>query len=100
MTYEDFKDLNSRTTADKVLCVKTFNTAKNKKSDGYQCGLASVVFNFFDKKTLGGAIKKETMQNEELAKNYANQLLENLSKEKYIHRLQTIFAMLVLQICN
>ena len=39
---------------------------------------------FFDKKTSGGAITKEIMKNEELAKNYANQLLENLSKEKYI----------------
>ena len=57
-------------------------------------------FNFFDKKTSGGAIKKQIMQNEELAKNYANQVLENLSKEKYIHRSQTIFRMLVLQICN
>ena len=87
MTYEDFKDLNSRTAADKVLCVKTFNIAKNKKYDKYQPGLASMVFNFFDKKTSGGAIKKEITQNEELAKNYANQLLENFSKEKYIHRL-------------
>ena len=87
MTYEDFKDLNSRTAADKVLCVKTFNVAKNKKSDGYHRGLASVVFNFFDKKTLGGAIKIETMENEELSKNHANQLLENLNNQKYIHRL-------------
>ena len=100
MTYGDFKDLNSRTAADKVLCVKTFNIAKNKKYDKYQPGLASMVFNFFDKKTSGGAIKKEIMQNEELAKNYANQLLENFSKEKYIHRLYTIFGMLVLQICK
>ena len=58
MAYEDFKDLNSRTAADKVLCVKTFNIAKNKKYDGYQRGLASMVFNFFDKKASGGAIKK------------------------------------------
>ena len=55
---------------------------------------------FFDKKISGGAITKEIMKNEELAKNYANQLLENLSKEKYIIHLQTIFGMLVLQICN
>ena len=47
MTYEDFKDLNSRTAAGKVLRDKTFNTTKNKKYDGYQCGLVSVVFNFF-----------------------------------------------------
>ena len=55
---------------------------------------------FLVKKTSGGAIKKEIMQNEELAENYAYQLLENFSKEKYIHRLYTIFGMLVLQICK
>ena len=44
-----------------------------------------MVFNFFDKKTSDEAIKKEIMQNEELAKNYANQLLEKFSKEKYVH---------------
>ena len=38
---------------------KTFNIAKNKKYDGYQHGLASMVFNFLDKKTWSGAIKKE-----------------------------------------
>ena len=86
MTYEDFKDFNSRTAADKVLRVKTFNIAKNKKYDGYQRGLASMG-SIFLIKTSGGATKKEIMQNEGLAKNYANQLLENLSKEKYIHRL-------------
>ena len=48
--YHNFTDLNSRTAADKVLCDKTFNIAKNKKYDGYQHGLASMVFNFFDKK--------------------------------------------------
>ena len=47
MTYENFKDLNSRTAADKVLRNKTSSIAKNKKYDGYQCGLASKGFNFF-----------------------------------------------------
>ena len=50
MAYGDFKDLNRRTTADKVLHDKAFNIAKNPKNDGYQRGLASTVFNFFDKK--------------------------------------------------
>ena len=39
MACGDFKDLNGRTAADKVLRDKTFNTAKNPKYDGYQCGL-------------------------------------------------------------
>ena len=39
MAYGDFKDLNRRTAADKVLRDKAFNIAKNSKYDGYQCKL-------------------------------------------------------------
>ena len=52
MAYRDFKDLNRRTFADKVLCDKAFNIAKDPKYDGYQRGLASMVYKFFDKKSL------------------------------------------------
>ena len=48
MAYRDFKDLNRRTFADKVLCDKAF-IAKDPKYDGYQRGLASMVYKFFDK---------------------------------------------------
>ena len=41
MAYGDVKYLTRRTIADKVLCDKAFNIAKNPKYDGYQCGLAS-----------------------------------------------------------
>ena len=44
MAYGDFKDLNRRTTSDKILSVKTFNSAKSQKSDRYQHGLASMVY--------------------------------------------------------
>ena len=44
MAYVDVKDLNRRTAADKVLCDKSFNIVKNLKYDGYQCGLASMVY--------------------------------------------------------
>ena len=57
MAYGDFKVLNRRKTTDIVLRDKTFNIAKNPKYDGYQRGLASTVYNFFDKKTSGGEIK-------------------------------------------
>ena len=49
MAYGDFKDLNRRIAADKALCDKAFNIAKNPKYDEYQRGLASMVYNFFDK---------------------------------------------------
>ena len=50
MVYGDFKDLNRRTAADKVLRDKAFNIAKKSKYDGYQRGFASMVYKFFDEK--------------------------------------------------
>ena len=50
MAYEDFKDLNRRAAAHKVLRDKASNIAKDPKYDGYQRGLASMVYKFFDKK--------------------------------------------------
>ena len=52
MGYVDFKDLTSRTVSDEILCDKTFNIAKNPKYDGYQCGLASMVYKFLIKNIL------------------------------------------------
>ena len=43
MAYGDFKDLKRRTFSDKILRDKAF-IAKNPKYDGYQRGLASVVY--------------------------------------------------------
>ena len=71
MAYGDFKDLKGRTAADNVLRDKTFNIAKNPKYDGYQTGLASMVYKFFDKKAKGGSgvilANKSIPQNEQLA---------------------------------
>ena len=52
MAYRDFKDLAKRTASDKVLRDKAFNIAKNPKYDGYQRGLASMVYKFFEKSSL------------------------------------------------
>ena len=67
MAYGDFKDLNRRIAADKVLRDKAFNIAKNSKYDGYQRGLASMDYKFFNKKTYGGGIINEIMSNKKLA---------------------------------
>ena len=48
--YVDHKDLINRTEADKVLRDKAYDIASNPKYDGYQRGLASMVYKFFDKK--------------------------------------------------
>ena len=52
MAYEYFKDLTRRSASDKILHDKAFNIAKNSKYYGYQRGLASMVYKFFDKKNL------------------------------------------------
>ena len=44
MAYRDFKDLNRRTFADKVLRDKAFSIAKDPKYDGYERGLVSIVY--------------------------------------------------------
>ena len=59
---------------------KAFNIAKNPKYDGYQRGIASMVYKLFDRKTSGSGIKNNL-------KNYINQLLENLKKGKYTYLL-------------
>ena len=49
IAYGDFKDLAKRTAAsDKVLGDKAFDIAKNPKYDGYQRGLASMAYKFFE----------------------------------------------------
>ena len=67
LVYRDFKYLTKRTVPDKTLSDKGFNIAKNPKYDGYQCGLASMVYNFFDKKTSGITVKSENISNKKLA---------------------------------
>ena len=47
--YADHKDLINRTEADKVLRDKAYDIASNPEYDGYQRGLASMVYKFFDK---------------------------------------------------
>ena len=67
MAYGDFKDLARRTASDKVLRDKVFNIAKNPKYDGYQRGLASMVYKFSDKKSKGSGINIPLEFNEKLA---------------------------------
>ena len=50
MAYGGFKDLTRRTAVDKILRDKAFNIAKDLRYDGYERGLASMVYKCFDKK--------------------------------------------------
>ena len=81
MAYIDFKDLPRRAARDKLLGDKAFYVAKNTKYEEYQRGLASMVYIFLYKESSSGTGFK-------------------FKKEKYIHRLNMIFGVLILQICN
>ena len=59
--YADHKDLINRTEADKVLRDKAYDRASNPKYDGYQRGLASMVYKVFDKKSIGSGIASSSI---------------------------------------
>ena len=56
MAYGKAKDVVRRTQSDKVLRDKGFKIASDPKYDGYQRGLACMVYKFFDKKSSGSGI--------------------------------------------
>ena len=56
MACGDYKDLTKRTASDKILRDKAFNIAKKSKYDGYQRGLAFMVYKLFDKKSAGSSV--------------------------------------------
>ena len=82
MVYRDFKDLNRKTAADKVLCDKVFIIAKNLRYDGCQHGLPSMVYKLFDKKTSGSGIKNEIISNKQLAEELNKPVIRKFNKRK------------------
>ena len=64
--------------ADNVFCDKAFNIAKDPKYDEYRIGLTSMVYKFFDKKTLGDAVTSEIMSNQYLAEEVRSSFICNV----------------------
>ena len=95
MAYGDFKDLERRTASDKVLRDKAFNIAKNPKYDGYQRGLASMIYTFFDKKSKRSGINTEVKLGKQLAEEFHKPIIRNFKKEQFIQNLKTIFEVLI-----
>ena len=95
IAYRNFKDIPRRTASDKVLHDKTFKTASNPKYDRYQCGLASVVYKFYDSKSrdtathIGTGIFSEDQQ-------FANELYKLINR-KYQRCIEIPFGVLILQ---
>ena len=56
MAYGKSKDLAKRTQSDKNLRDKAFKIAYDPKYDGYQRGLDSMVYKFFDKKSSASSV--------------------------------------------
>ena len=81
MAYGKSKDLVKRTQSDKILKDKAFKLESDPKY-GYQRGLASMVYKFFDKSPKEVVLLMNQIINWQM--NFINQLLENL-KKKFIH---------------
>ena len=62
MVYGKSKDLAKKTQSDKVLRAKAFKIASDLKYDGYQRGLTSMVYKFFDKKYSGSGVNEPNYQ--------------------------------------
>ena len=84
--YSDSKDLTKRTVADKILKNRAFDIAKDPKYDGYQRGLASMVYKFFDSKVSGSGAKL-IPKNEQLA----NELHKPIIRKFERRRVYSIF---------
>ena len=82
MAYGDFKDLPKRTAADKILRDKAFKIASDQKYDGYQRGLASMVYKFFDKKSSGSGLANNNNKNIQLANELHKPIIKKFNKRK------------------
>ena len=79
--YSDSKDLTKRTIADKNLKNRAFDITKDPKYDGYQRGLASMVYKFFDSKVSGSGAKL-IPENEQLANELHKPIIRKFEKRK------------------
>ena len=93
MAYGKTKGLVKRTQLDKVLKNKAFKIASDSKYDGYQRGLASMVYKLFDKKSKGSGIANETYY--QLANELHKTIIRKFKKRKVSSFLETIFAVLI-----
>ena len=80
LAYGKSKDLVKRTLSDKALRNKAFKIGSDPKFDGYQRGLASMVYMFFDKKTSRSGIVNEP--NYQLANEFHKPIIRKFKKTK------------------
>ena len=80
MAYSKSKDLAKRTQSDKVLRDKAFKIASDPKYDGYQRGLPSMVYKFFNKKSSGSGIAN--VPSYQLANEHHEPIIRKFKKRK------------------
>ena len=78
MAYRESKDLAKIPQSDKVLRNKAFKMASDPKYDGYQRGLVSMVYMFFDKTSSGSGVGAES--NYQLTNELHRQILRKLKR--------------------
>ena len=70
---------------------KAFKITSDPKYNGYERGLASLVYNFFGKKSKGSGLK----ENQQLANELHKPIIRKFKKEKSILPIKTISEMLI-----
>ena len=91
--YADHKDLINRTEADKFLRDKAYDIASNPEHDGYQRGLASMVYKFLDKASTAEPSSLERMgsgiaSSSILADELHNPVIKKFNKRKVYSQLK------------
>ena len=80
MAYGDFKDLTRRLI--KYNVIRNLILLKIKKNDGYQQGLASMVYKYFDKETSVSGIQSENISNKQLSEELHKPIIRKFEKRK------------------
>ena len=78
--YAKYKDVENRLISDQKLKNSAYDIARNPEYDGYQRGLASMVYKFFDKKFLGSGIARD--RSSILADELHKPVIKNFNKRK------------------
>ena len=95
-----YGDLTRRTASDKILRDKAFDIAKNPKYDGYQRGLVSMVYKFFDKKLLVVVSKIKNISNKEFTEELHKPITKKIKKRKVHSSFIDNIWVLISLICN
>ena len=80
LAYGESEDLARRTESGKLLGDEAFEITSNPKYDGYQKGLASAVYKFFNKKSSGSGIA--TKPNYQPANELCRQIIRKFKRRK------------------